>query len=692
MKIYSKAILGIAASTLLFFSCQENKGSKSDNKEAKTEENHGIDLHYMDTTVSPKQDFYHYVNGTWMKETEIPGDRSSWGSFMALRKSTDDNVLNMLNEAIDNNEFKAGTDQSKAVYLYKSQLDSTARNEAGFDPIKPVMAKIDEISDLSSLKKTLSENPIEISNPFYGIYASAKLEESSMNGAYLSPGGLGLPDRDYYTNDSEDAKKVREQYVDHITRMFKYWGDEEDKARDKAERILALETTLAEPRLTKEESRNVTKLNNPRSIEELAKLTPEINWKQVIKDLPVKKDIDTINVSQLKYTEALNTILTETDIEDLKLLISWQTLNSAASQLTTELEKANWEFYSKTLNGVPQQRPAEERALARVNGTVGEALGQIYVEKYFPPEAKETAETMVENVMEVYKDRIANLDWMTEDTKEKAIEKVNAMTVKIGYPDKWKDYSNMEIAEGNSYYDNLKAASAWRYEDNLSRINEPVDTTEWHMSPQTVNAYFNPSQNEIVFPAAILQPPFFDYKADAAVNFGGIGAVIGHEISHAFDDSGARFDAQGNVNNWWTEEDLEHFEELTGKLIDFYDNVEVEEGLHLNGEFTAGENAADLGGVTAAYHGLQRFYETNEKPEEIDGFTQEQRFFMSWATVWRNKTRAEALRTQIKNDPHSPGLYRAYLPLQNVDEFYKAFNIEEGDEMYIAPEERVKIW
>src|SRR5699024_7285843 len=386
--------------------------------------------------------------------------RSSWGSFMALRKTTDDNVLNMLNEAIDNNEFKAGTDQSKAVSLYKSQLDSTARNEAGFDPIKPVMEKIEEISDLKSLKQTLSENPIEISNPFYGIYASAKLEESSMNGAYLSPGGLGLPDRDYYTNDSEDAQKVREQYKDHIARMFKYWGEDEDTAKDKAERILALETYLDEPRLTKEESRNVTKLNNPRSIEELAQLTPEIDWKQVIKDLPVKKDIDTINVSQIKYTEALNNILAETDIEDLKLLVSWQTLNDAASQLTTELEKANWDFYSKTLNGVPQQRPAEERALARVNGTVGEALGKIYVDKYFPPEAKETAETMVNNVMEVYKDRIKDLDWMTKDTKEKAIEKVNAMTVKIGYPDKWKDYSNMEIEEDNSYYDNLKAASA----------------------------------------------------------------------------------------------------------------------------------------------------------------------------------------------------------------------------------------
>lgn len=689
MKINSKSIIAIAAAAVLSFSC-EDSGKK---KVAKTEEeSHGIDLHFMDTTVSPKQDFYSYVNGVWMEETEIPKDRKSWGSFIELRKETDDNVLHLLNDAIDNNHFEAGSDQSKAIYLYDSQLDTTARNEAGLSPIKPAMEKIEEITDIKSLQKILSDHIGEISNPFYGIYASAKLEESSMNGANLTGGSLGLPERDYYTSDSRDAKKTREQYVEHITRMFKYLGDDEDTAKDKAETVLALETKMAIPQLTKEEKRDANNRNNPRTIKELSQLNSTVDWDQVITDLPVKKEIDTINILQLDYTKALEDILAKNDIEDIKTLISWHTLNNAASQLTTELEQANWEFYEKTLNGIPAQRPLEERALARVNGTVGEALGKIYVDEYFPPEAKETAETMVNDIMEIYKERIHELDWMSEDTKKKAVEKVGAMNVKIGYPDQWKDYSEMEIKEDNSFYENLQAASKWRYLDNLSRINEPVDKDEWFMSPQTVNAYFSPSQNEIVFPAGILQPPFFDYKADAAVNYGGIGAVIGHEISHAFDDSGARFDAEGNLNNWWTEEDLEHFNERTDELIGFYDQVEVEDGLFLNGTFTAGENAADLGGVTAAFYGLERFYETHDKPGKIDGLTQEQRFFMSWATVWRNKTRAEALRTQIKNDPHSPAIYRAYLPLQNVDPFYTAFDIQEGDEMYIAPEKRVKIW
>lgn len=692
MQFYSKSVLTLAVASVMLFSCNSNSSKNSGSETAKTEESHGIDLHLMDTTVSPKQDFYSYVNGTWMKETEIPSDRSSWGSFMELRKNTDDNVQELLKEAMENNHFKAGSDQAKAIYLYKSQLDTVARDAAGFDPIKDAMAAIEGITDLKSLQKTIMDNPIEISNPFFGIYASARFDDSSMNGAYLVPGGLGLPDRDYYVNDSDDAQKVREQYKDHIARMFQYWGDEEEVAKDKAERILALETELAIPRFTKEERRDVTKQNNPRTVAELANLTPSIDWSHLFANLPVKNAIEEINVSQLKFMEAVEKILVNTDINDLKLLMSWGTLNSSAGQLTTELEKANWEFYSKTLNGIPQQRPADERALATVNGIVGEALGKIYVEKYFPAEAKSFAETMVADIMEVYKERIANLDWMSEDTKVKAIEKVSKMTVKIGYPDVWKDYSKMGIKEGNSYYENLKAASQWRLEDNLAKIGEPVDDTEWHMSPQTVNAYFNPRQNEIVFPAAILQPPFFDYKADAAVNFGGIGAVIGHEISHAFDDSGARFDADGNVNNWWTEEDLEKFQAKTKQLIDFYDKVEVEDGLFLNGEFTAGENAADLGGVTAAYHGMLRYYQEHEKPGEIDGFTQEQRFFMSWATVWRNKTREEALRTQIKNDPHSPGIYRAYLPLQNVNEFYNAFDVKEGDNMYVKPEDRVKIW
>lgn len=688
MKRQPTKILALTAITALFFACNDKKSNDSEAED----EHPGINLAFMDTSVNPKEDFYSYVNGSWMKKTEIPSDRSSWGSFMELRKTTDDNVLALLDHAIKNDDFEAGSDQAKAVYLYKSQLDSTAREEAGFDPIKPIMAKIEEAKTLKDLQELTVKYAVEIGNPFFSIYASGKYNDSSINGAFLNPGRLGLPDRDYYTNTSDDAEKVRGQYKDYIARMFEYWGDSAEKAKEKADHILALETKLAEPRMTKEESRDVTKRNNPRTPKQIKEMTAAIDWQKILDSFPVEGEIDELTVTQLNYMKELQNILTKTPLDELKLLVSWTTLNGAVGSLSPELEKANWEFYSKTLNGVPEQRPAEERALARVNGTVGEALGKIYVAKYFPPEAKEFAETMVEDIKLTYIDRIQNLEWMTEDTKKKAIEKVKAMTVKIGYPDEWKDYSEMEITSDNGFYDNLLAASRWRLKDNLSKINQPVDTNEWFMNPQTVNAYFNPSQNEIVFPAAIMQPPFFDYQADAAVNFGGIGAVIGHEISHAFDDSGSRYDAQGNVNNWWTEEDLEKFKKRTNQLIDFYSKVEVEDGLHLNGEYTVGENGADLGGVTAAYHGMQRYYQDHEKPGEIDGFTQEQRFFLSWATVWRNKTRTEALRTQIKNDPHSPGMYRAYLPLQNIDEFYEAFNITEGDPMYVAPENRVRIW
>lgn len=685
-----KSILTLTVVTALLFSCKQ---SKKDNKNDTTEEDHAINLNYMDTTVSPKQDFYNYVNGTWMKEESIPADRKSWGSFLILRKNTDHEVLSILDSAIQgDNNFKAGSDQAKAITLYQSELDTTAREKAGLSPLKSAMEKIDSAQDFKALEEVLTQNPIQIANPFYGIYASAKPEDSKINGAYLSPGSLGLPERDYYTKQNSASKKIRKQYVDHIARMFHYWGDDQDKAQDKAEQILALEIKLAQPRMTKEERRDARKLNNPRSIAEVSKLTPVINWDELLASLPTPTEVDTLIVTQLDYMKSLQNILKSTDLKELKTLVSWATLNSAASELTPKLEKANWEFYSKTLNGTPQQRPADERALSTVNGVIGEALGKIYVEKDFPTEAKETAQTMVHNIIEVYKNRIQHLDWMTEDTKEKAVEKLNSLTIKIGYPDEWKDYAAMDIEKDNSYYKNLLAASRWHYKDNLSRINQPVDTVEWHMNPQTVNAYYNPSQNEIVFPAAILQPPFFDYKADAAFNFGGIGAVIGHEISHAFDDSGARFDAEGNLNNWWTDEDLNKFEKRTQKLIDFYSNVKVEDSLFLNGKYTVGENAGDLGGVTAAYHGLQRFYKSHKKPGKIDGFTQDQRFFLSWATVWRTKTRPEALRSQIKTDPHSPGIYRAYLPLQNVDAFYSAFDIQEGDSMYVAPEDRVKIW
>jgi len=375
--------------------------------------------------------------------------------------------------------------------------------------------------------------------------------------------------------------------------------------------------------------------------------------------------------------------------------LKWDLFNGAASALTTDLETESWEFYSKTLQGAKEQRPRNERALSSINGTLGEALGKLYVEEYFPAEAKKKAQEMVDNILKAYENRINNLSWMSEDTKKKALEKLSTFNVKIGYPDEWKDYAALEITspeEGGSYFQNMLNAQKWRVAENMADLGQPVDKGEWFMSPQTVNAYYNPRYNEIVFPAAILQPPFYDYKADAAVNYGGIGAVIGHEISHGFDDSGARFDAEGNLNNWWTEKDLEEFETLGNDLAEQYSAIEVLDSVYINGKFTLGENIGDLGGVNAAYDGLQIHLENNENPGKIDGFTPEQRFFLSWATVWRTKMRDEAMRNRIKTDSHSPGMYRAYVPLQNIDAWYDAFTIEEGDKMYVKPEDRVRIW
>ena len=508
------------------------------------DEPHGLILANMDTAVDPKTDFYNYVNGTWMKETKIPDDRSSWGGFSVLRKSTDADVLRLISNAKEFNQYPAESDQGKALSLFDSKLDTVARNERGVSPLQPTMDNIASIENLEDLQTKLATDPA-MSSPFMGIQAFGDLNNSSMNAAYLSPAGLGLPDRDYYLDMDEKSVEIRAEYVNHITRMLQYLGDDEATARASAEKILAMETQLAEPQFDKVQSRDARNFNNPRTLAEVQEMLPAINIQKLLDDLGVEKQVDTLFVTELKYTAYLNEFLTNTPMEDIKTLMRWDTFNSNASMLSTEVEKANWEFYSKYLRGAKEQRPADERALATVNGTMGEALGQVYVDEMFPPEAKAKAELMIANVITAFQNRIKNLDWMSDTTKLKAIEKLDKFTVKIGYPDEWEDYSTMEIKAENGYFENMVAARKWSMNKNLGEIGEPVDRKEWGMSPQTVNAYFNPLNNEIVFPAAILQPPFYDYLADEAVNYGGIGAVIGHEISHAFDDSGSRFDGDG---------------------------------------------------------------------------------------------------------------------------------------------------
>ncbi|MCF1194085.1 M13 family metallopeptidase [Mangrovimonas futianensis] len=660
----------------------------------------GIELKNMDTLVKPSEDFFKYVNGTWLENNEIPADRTRWGSFDELRQMTDEDALGILKSAMasDNKDMAQikvmpGSDQEKAIKIYETIMDTVARDNQGLEPIKPYLAEIDGISNLADLQAYLIKMEPQGGAGFLGFGVGSHPKNSDINAAYLGNGSLGLS-RDYYVDQDEDTKQKRELYKAHIATMMKYLGVDDATATQKAENILAFETRLAEPRMTKEERRDARKRYNPKSLEGLKEMTPSIDWNTYFQGIGVQS-VDTVIVSDPGYFKALDGILKEGNVQDWKDYLTWTLLNGASGKLTTELDRVSWEFYGRDLKGSKEQRERDERALQTINWTVGEALGKLYVEQKFPAEAKAKAEAMIKNVMLAYGNRIKNLEWMSPETKEKAIEKLEKMTVKIGYPDKWKDYSQMEVKtyeEGGSYYDNMTNVSKWRFNKDLEDLGKPVDKSEWGMSPQTVNAYFNPSYNEIVFPAAILQPPFYNYEADEAVNYGGIGAVIGHEISHCFDDSGSRYDANGNLNNWWTEEDLEQFTKLGKELAGQFSNEEVFPGVNLNGEFTLGENIGDLGGVNAAYDGLQMYLAENGNPGEIDGFTPEQRFFLSWATVWRTKYRDDALRNQIKTDPHSPGMFRAVMPLKNVDAFYSAFDVKEGDAMYLAPEDRVRIW
>lgn len=695
MKTNTKKISFIAAFAFLsILACKDDKKDI-----AEVEKIPGINLEYMDTEVKPSDDFFRHVNGTWLDNNEIPSDRTRWGSFDELSKKTNEDALAILKSAMSKDkdlkkiEVLPGSDQEKAVFLFQSIMDTVTRDAQGINPLKSVLAKIDGIQNLKDLQNYLTEMTPKGSRAFFGTYVGSHPKNSNINAGFLGNGQLGLS-RDYYVDQDDDTKAKREKYRAHIARMLKFIGDSEEDAKTNADNILAFETRLAEPRMTKEERRDARKRFNPKSMSDLAKLTPSIDWGNYFEGIGVK-ELDTVIVSDPGYYKALDNILKENNLADWKNYLRWSLIDSNAGYLSTEIDKANWEFYSKELRGSKKQRDREERALGTINGTIGEALGKLYVDEKFPPEAKEKAEKMIKNIMLAFENRIDKLEWMTPETKEKAKEKLKRMNVKIAYPDAWKDYADLDvksIEEDASYYSNMQNVRAWRFKEGLDKLGKEVDKSEWLMAPQVVNAYFMPPYNEIVFPAAILQPPFYNYEADEAVNYGGIGAVIGHEISHCFDDSGSRYDANGNLNNWWTEKDLEQFTALGKKLSDQYSAEEALPDTFLNGEYTLGENIGDLGGINAAYDGLQIHMAENGRPENIDGYTPEQRLFLSWGTIWRTKYTDDALRNQIKTNTHSPGMYRAMMPLKNVDAFYEAFDVKEGDKMYVKPENRIKIW
>jgi putative endopeptidase len=681
-----KAISIITLSVLI--SCQPSKEQTAPDMPP------ALEVSNMDSTVNPRNDFYQFVNGNWLSKTEIPADRGNWGGFSELGKKNNELVLDILETASENPEFVEGSDERKAIDFFSVGMDSLLAEKVGIDPLRSWFEKIDATTK-ESLQATYADLRMRGYRPFGGVSSGADFNDSKQNTLFISSGGLGLPNRDYYTKTDDKSVEIRTKYLEHIERMFDLAQIEGDNKK-KAEAIMNIENRLALASLTPIERRNTTLRNNPMTLDSLQNLAPTISWADLMDQMKVDlSKIDSVIVLEPKHIAEVSAIWNEESTDDIRAYLKWNVINRAANYLNNDMVQANFDFYSTTLRGTEEMRPRWERVLGVTNSVIGEAIGKVYVAETFPPEAKTSAEEMVQNIIKAFDKRIRDLDWMTEETKEMALKKLNKMTVKIGYPDKWRDYSALEVAssgETYSYISNLENAWKWQFEENIKEAGEPVDKSRWYMSPQTVNAYFNPLNNEIVFPAAILQPPFYNYQADAAMNYGGMGAVIGHEISHSFDDSGSRFDADGNLKNWWTDEDREQFEKRTDMLVAQYDAYEALDSVFVQGKLTLGENIGDLGGLNAAHDGLQMHLESNGNPGLIDGFTPEQRFFISWATIWRTKYRDETLRTRVMTDPHSPGMFRAIGPLENMDQFYAAFDIREGDELWKPEDQRVRIW
>lgn len=656
-------------------------------KEAAQEE--GINLSYMDKSVRPQDDFFSYVNGNWVKTTQIPSDKASWGSFNALRENVDDASLDILNKILSES-YASGSEGQKIQNLYASFMDTEKRNAEGLAPVKGDLAKIDAIKNLGDLQKYLLEATKVGDNSFYGWRVGADMKNSKMNAVYLGGPDLGLG-RDYYQKVNEANTKTLAEYQTYVGKLFGVLGYKNQDAA--AKNVVDFEKQLANYLLTLEQNRDANLRYNPKNVSELPALVKNINLPKYLTEAGVTTD--KVIVGELKYYQNMDSFMTQKNLPLLKDYLKYHLINGNASNLDDKLEQIRFDFYSRYLQGQKEQRPMNKRGLSMVNGVLGEAFGKLYVEEYFTPEAKAQMETYIDYILKSFKQHIADMDWMSPATKVKAQEKLSKFTVKIAYPDKWKDYTRLKVEspkQGATLYSNLQNVSAWQYQRNLDKIGKPVDRSEWGMTPQTVNAYYNGSNNEIVFPAAILQPPFYNPKADAAVNFGGIGAVIGHEISHGFDDSGSRFDGDGNLNNWWTDEDRKNFDAKVGQLAAQYSAYEPVKGSFVNGKFTSGENIGDLGGVAVAYDALQMYLKDHGNPGPISGFTQDQRFFMSWATVWRTKSTDQYMTNQVKTDPHSPGVFRAYGPLVNQDAFIKAFDIKPGDKMYKAPQDRIRIW
>jgi putative endopeptidase len=651
-------------------------------------------INYMDRSVDPSQDFYRYAVGTWVKENPVPADKSRYASFTELAERNWYLIHEILEDAA--NSRNSGQVKKEVGDFFASAMDTNRIEELGFKPIRADLNRVDQIANTKDLFAFIAHLHDTGIGGVFSLEFDADAKNSAIYACYLNQGGLSLPDRDYYLKDQ--FADTREKYRDHVTRMFKLLGETGEDAAKHAATVIEIETALAKASRTRVELRDPEKNYNKFETKKLLADYRSIPWTVYLdesgfgladkKGIPLPYEI----VGQPEFFQAVDRLVRERPLDDWKTYLRWHILHQSAPYLHHAVEEENFAFFGKVLSGQQEQEPRWKRSAKVIDGSIGEALGQLYVEKYFPPEAKARMDELVENLKDVFHDHLQKLDWMTDETRARALAKFARFHQKIGYPEKFRDYSSIQIKR-DDYIGNVRRADVFESHRQKVRVGQPVDKTEWLMTPETVNAYFHPLKNEIVFPAGILQPPFFDVTMDDPVNYGGIGTVIGHEITHGYDDEGRKYDADGNLNDWWTDADAKEFERRAEKVVKEYDAFEPLPGLHVNGKLTLGENLADLGGVTIAYEAMERALDKDpSKRKKIDGFTPEQRFFLSFSQIWRMNIREPEQRRLITIDPHSPGQFRAVGPIENLQVFYDAFGIKPGTPMYRPPEERAIIW
>ncbi len=653
-----------------------------------------IDPANMDLSVKPGDNFYLYANGTWIKKTPIPASKTRWGSFDALAEESSQALKGLLEDAGTNPKAKAeksewGSLMKRVGDYYASAMDSVAIEKLGYKPIKPYLDAITALSSKAQVLKYANTLRAQtVASPFYRIGVGQDAKDVTKYIIGIGQGGTTLPDRDYYLKTDARSQKIREDYIGYITQLFSLTGEVRVKAMAAAATIMQLETAMAEAQMSRVEMRDPNKLYNKFSIEGLTAKTPNLNWPTILPELGYKKQ-DSVNVSNPKFMVFLDSLLNKVSLDDWKTYLKWGVLKDAAPYLSSPFVNANF-VYNQALSGQKEQTPRWQRMSGLIDRQLGDLLGQLYVDRYFNQAAKTRMLELVNNLQATFSSRIKKLDWMSETTKQRGLGKLNAFVKKIGFPDKWKNYDGIVINK-DDFYGNLVRCSQWQYNDNVSRLGKPVDKTEWGMTAPTVNAYYSPQKNEIVFPAGILRFPFFDFEADDAINYGGIGAVIGHEMTHGFDDQGRQFDADGNLQDWWTKTDADEFKKRADEVVQQYNGYVILDTMHVNGKLTLGENLADLGGLSIAYEAFKNTKQ-GQSGEKIDGFTPDQRFFLNWAQVWRSNILPEAAAQRIVTDSHSPAMHRANGPLTNIDAFYNAFDVKPGDKMYKAPEKRTRIW